>query len=1033
MTDPENAPGAAALPLEALHALVDSSHDLIALTDAGGRIVWCNERMRAVLGAASAVDASLLDLTLEGAAGSAGRLAMAEMMSKPEGPIKKIDLRGPAETTVNVEIRNVRAGQRLVWAMRDVGRLDRLQAEARRQGELLETAQEFGRLGVWERDIPSGEGRWDRHVFGFWGLDPEAGTPTYEQAIASIHPEDRARMNYTDSTRRAGRYTQRYRVIHPDGRTRLIQSQWEVKNGPHGVPDRALGVMMDDTPAVDAARALVNANSQLEMAVALGNIAIWRHDLQTQKIHYNGSAYTWIGRSEDTDGVPIDEVRAIIHPDDVAVVTASAMEALRTGEPNDFEARYRRTDGSWRYILTRRAVERGPGGEPVAFIGVALDVSERDAHLREAQELARRLDAASRASGIGLWTTTVDPPATDWNAQMFALFDAFEPPHAPSLGEWLRRGVHDDDRDRVARAARGFLKEGNGPFEIEFRTVTRAGGVRWIVLRSDRDPASGEQRRLLGVAMDVTEHHLALEALRTASERSALIARQAGIGLWESDVSGGMARWDEQMFLLRGMVPRDEPPGREERLAYVHPDDVPLLLDSFDTTPAALLPASYEFRVRLADGSYRWLASRSAIITDTSGRPTRRVGVNWDITESKNAQQARQQAALAEREIQAKSQFLSRMSHELRTPLNAVLGFTQLLELEARRAGRPAELEKLAHIRTAGDHLLALIDDVLELSGLEAGALRLALQPVELERVVAEAIPLVQALARERGVTIVVEAGGGTAQADPTRLRQVLINLLSNAIKYNRRGGQVVVQTRREGATAVLSVRDTGRGLAPAQIAGLFEPFKRFGREHDGIEGAGIGLAIVKAIVDGMQGRIAVSSTPGAGATFEVSLPAASGRPAELAKPAEERTPAAAAATRRGRILYIEDNHVNVLLVDELVRTVAGLSFASEPTGAAGVAHACRQPPDLVLVDLQLPDFDGYEVLRRLRAQPQTRAIPCIALSANAMPEDIERGRAAGFSDYWTKPIDFSAFIAALHRIFPAEAPGPAEGPGAAG
>jgi len=434
---------------------------------------------------------------------------------------------------------------------------------------------------------------------------------------------------------------------------------------------------------------------------------------------------------------------------------------------------------------------------------------------------------------------------------------------------------------------------------------------------------------------------------------------------------------------------------------------------------------AYEFRIRWPDGTWRWLASRSAAVLNDAGQPVRRVGVNWDITESKNAELTRQQAALAEREIQAKSQFLSRMSHELRTPLNAVLGFTQLLQIEARQSAQSAQLAKLEHIRAAGDHLLSLINDVLDLSGMEAGETRLSMQPVDLAQLVRQSLPLLQSLASQHGVELETGRAEGIALADPTRLRQVLINLLSNAIKYNRPGGTVRVESHGADGEATLSVRDTGRGLTREQVASLFEPFNRFGVESEGIEGTGIGLTIVKALVDGMGGRIEVESSPGRGTVFSVTLQAATTAEPADGDPGEAGTVpdllvALTPVARSGTILYIEDNQVNVLLVEELVRTVGGVTVVSEASGAAGVERAVSLRPDLVLVDLQLPDFDGYEVLRRLRADARTRAIPCIALSANAMREDIERGLASGFTDYWTKPLDFGVFIAALHRLFPA-------------
>ena len=1024
MGDADHAFEAGEPPIGLLRALIAQVSDLVVVSDAIGIIAWTNVGFVEATGfVAGSLASSLLAFTPSGPSGTRARLALGEMLASPPREAAGVELRGKGGSAVRVDARVQSVGGQLLWTMRDVTREHALSQQASRQSELLQTTQEFGRLGIWERAIPSGEGRWDAHIFNFWGLDPNGGTPTYEAAVERIHPEDRARMNYVDSTRRAGRYAQRYRVVHPDGSMRWIHSQWEVRNGVHGVPDRALGVMMDDTESYKAARALLGANTQLQMAVELGKISIWRHDLRTDRMFCSEQGFELLGMPARPEGHLVDEVRSYIHPDDLPAVLSSAHAALKIGEPVDVETRYRRADGSWRYVLTRRVVERDDGGRPIAFLGVALDMTERLENMRHAKELARRLDAASRAAGVGIWTMTLEPPHSDWNEQMFVLFDHFTPPDVPTFGRWLAESLHPDDLGHIGKTARDYLVHGEGAFEIEFRTLRRDGSTRWVVMRAHVDCNARAPRRVLGVAMDVTERHETLDALREASRRAAFITHQAGIGTWESNVAGDGERWDARMFELRGLPAGDWPPNREQLMAMVHPDDVARVIDWRQRREAGA-PTSYEFRVRLADGSYRWLASRSTVVVDDAGRPIRRVGANWDITESKNADLARQQAVLAAREIDAKSQFLSRMSHELRTPLNAVLGFTQILQIEARRSGSSDQLAKLEHIRSAGDHLLSLINDVLDLSSLESGELRLSMRPVDVAALVAEALPLVRGLAEQHGVELEVRDGGGIARADPTRLRQVLINLLSNAIKYNRRGGRVVIATGSDGDRARLVVQDTGRGLAREQLASLFEPFNRFGVEHEGIEGTGIGLTIVKALVDGMGGSIEVSSKPGTGTTFEVRLPAASALPDDGR---EETAPLAGPAIkgsepkRAGTILYIEDNPVNVLLVEELVKTIGGLTIASEPTGSAGVARARELQPDLVLVDLQLPDFDGYEVLRRLRADPATKAIRCVALSANAMPEDIERGLAAGFADYWTKPIDFALFIAALKVLFPGD------------
>ncbi|MDE2277648.1 MAG: response regulator, partial [Burkholderiales bacterium] len=253
-------------------------------------------------------------------------------------------------------------------------------------------------------------------------------------------------------------------------------------------------------------------------------------------------------------------------------------------------------------------------------------------------------------------------------------------------------------------------------------------------------------------------------------------------------------------------------------------------------------------------------------------------------------------------------------------------------------------------------------------------------------------------------------------------LRQVLLNLLTNAIKYNQADGEVLVEAFEQGPLVCLRVADTGPGLSPAQLSQLFEPFNRLGRaEAEAVEGTGIGLTIVKALVEHMGGTVQVHSRQGQGSAFEVRLAAAPpgavddpGPPTTAAGLLEAAPVAAGAAVRR--LLYIEDNPVNAMIIAELLGRRPDLELQIAVDGASGVQQALARPPDLILLDMQLPDFDGFEVLRRLRAQPATAGIPCVALSANAMPDDIQRALQAGIADYWTKPLDFKAFVQALDQ-----------------
>ncbi len=1005
----------AAPPLWA--AALDAASDLIAVLNAHGRIVWVNAGFLRSSGHA------LTEVLGQEAAQLLGGGNWPPLQSLARQRATELPWRhasGEARSAITfvkpLSEPEQMGEARLLLSLQDTTETQRLRVDASRKAELLDMTQEFGRLAVWERGIPDGEGHWDRHMFRFFDMSPDEGTPPFEMAAQRFHPDDGVAEAYLASTRQAGSYEHHYRIVSRDSSVRRVHSHWEVKNSVEGVPARAVGLLVDDSAAFQLADAFNKANAQLKIAVELGNVAIWRHDLTLNRIFYNDHAYRILGIAPRPEGLSLDEVRALIHPDDIPQLQATAEMSLHTTEPVDMETRYRRADGSWAYVLTRRVVHRDDNGTPIEFIGVGLDVTSQVEKLRHASELATRLDIAVSAAGVGVWSRDPKDARTSWNEQMFRITGRPMYLGGPTRDEWIYQIVHPDDRSAILKARAAVLAD-TMSIEHECRIVRPSGEVRWLVNRARREMLDGVMM-VFGVTLDVTERVLAEAALRKVNERVALAARNVGMGTWEWDVATGEAQWDEAMFRLRGIEPQAEALNAVQRLATTHPDDVEAVKRELREAAHNTSPTAYEFRVVWPDGTVRWLASRSTPAPDASDRTSRRIGVNWDVTDAKNAELSRREREVALRESQAKSEFLSRMSHELRTPLNAVLGFAQLLLID-KDALQPQQRSKLAHIQSAGEHLLALIEDVLDLSSLESNQLKLDLQRVPLAEVLREALPLVESLAQAQGVTIQVDAVDGVLLGDRIRLRQMMINLLSNAIKYNQPQGRVTVSSEVSEREVTFHVQDTGRGMNEDQLAHLFEPFNRLGMEREGIAGTGIGLAVVKALATRMGGQVSVSSQPGLGSTFAVRLPRAPKPPVGTAAPATALARPVPPA-RKGSLLYIEDNPVNVLLIEELIRMRPGLTLESAGTGLAGVALAATLRPDLVLIDIQLPDIDGFEVLRQLKQQPETAHIACIALSANAMPADIARATAAGFSDYWTKPIDFGHFLGALDKRFPA-------------
>ena len=388
-----------------------------------------------------------------------------------------------------------------------------------------------------------------------------------------------------------------------------------------------------------------------------------------------------------------------------------------------------------------------------------------------------------------------------------------------------------------------------------------------------------------------------------------------------------------------------------------------------------------------------------------------------EVLQDKNAE-LESAKVIAEKANLAKSEFLSRMSHELRSPLNAILGFAQLLASDAppATAHQKGSIDQILH---AGWYLLQLINEILDLAGIESGKLSLSVEPVSLGEVLAECHDMIEQQARKRGLTLTFPRidQAHFVLADRIRLKQVLVNLLSNAVKYNQTGGAVEVSRDiSEAGRTRVRVRDTGPGLPPEKLSQLFQPFNRLGQENSVEEGTGIGLVVSKLLVELMGGQIGVESTVGAGSVFWFELrpaspPQLAAGKAELADLDQARVEVGAP---RRTLLYIEDNSANLKLVEQLIDRRQDMRLMSAWDGKLGIEMARESQPDVILMDINLPGISGIQALKILRADPLTAHIPVLAISANAMLGDVKKGMEAGFFRYLTKPIKLPEFIEAM-------------------
>ncbi len=491
-----------------------------------------------------------------------------------------------------------------------------------------------------------------------------------------------------------------------------------------------------------------------------------------------------------------------------------------------------------------------------------------------------------------------------------------------------------------------------------------------------------------------------------------------------TDISGIITDVNQQMEMLTGYT-RDELIGSSVRNYFTDPErveaGVKLVLSQQKIN-------NYELIVRARDGKETTVSCNAGTLYDQDGRLLGLFAAARDVTEAKHMWQLLQDKnaelesakLVAEKANLAKSEFLSSMSHELRSPLNAILGFTQLLETDSPPP-TPIQQESIAQILEAGWHLLKLINEILDLAKIESGQVPLSLTQLSLTDVILECVDMMEPQAHQQGIKMTLSRMDTPyfVYADKTRVKQVLINLLSNAIKYNSKQGTVELKctARPEGRVRV-SVRDTGAGLDAAQVAQLFEPFNRLGQEAGDKEGTGIGLVVAKQLVELMGGVIGVDSTIGEGSVFWFELTAMAETQLAPQGAKAEALPLVVGDERGHQytLLYIEDNPANRKLFRQIIARYPNIRLLTATNGISGFEIARESRPDVILLDINLPGINGYEILNILRSEPSTAHITVVALSANAMPSDIEKGLKAGFFSYITKPIQINEFMSKLDR-----------------
>jgi PAS domain S-box-containing protein len=755
----------------------------------------------------------------------------------------------------------------------------------------------------------------------------------------------------------------------------------------------------------------------LDRAIELAGVSVWRIDLRARRVDFDGVGFRVAAMSEGTAGIPLEAMRSTIHPDDHDAVLRAADEAVASGRAVDVVARYRNPDGGWRALLTRRVAEFDGSGRALALTGVSLDLDVLARDRARADRTGDRTALVAEALGVGFWSMDAEAGRVEWDQQMYRLYDR-DPALGPLAGaDWMAEQVHEDDRPWLQARVDRANADWEPRLEAVFRTRPGPRGVRWIQLWTARTEREG-RRWMFGMHQDVTERQQAQLALQRERERTRLATVTAGVGIWERGPDGRFTFWNEAMYRLRGLEPDDPRPLAQLVQDSTHPEDAARLEAMLREHMRHGAPYEAEFRSRHADGRWRWFVTRSTLVRDAAGRVIAATGINIDITERKEAEALQREKDRLEQASRDKSAFMARMSHELRTPLNAVLGFSRLLEDDRDEPPSARQRERLRRIGAAGTRLLALVDDMLELAAVEADDAVPARVPVALDSLLDEALAEIEPLRREQRASLTRENGLPTVLTDAPRLRRGLVLLIEVLMLRGGPGARVHIGSSApgDGTTTCLNLRDGGVPAPAEPAASLFGPLlgadataADAGAPAD--EATALRLSLARALLNALGAEVRVRDHDDGSTELCVRLPLAPDQPAEPAL----ATPAAAPAPLQ--VLCVEDNPVNLMLVRELLALRPQVQLLTAEDAAGGLESARAHPPDVALLDLQLPDLHGTELMKRLRAEPALAGCHYIALSADAMPDHVSAALAAGFDAYWTKPIEFDRFLAGIDAL----------------
>ncbi len=856
--------------------------------------------------------------------------------------------------------------------------------------------------------------------------------------MEGLHPED--------SEQRLAEWTQYYanshpesQIIHgsegrhlrPDGTTTWCYIQVAKEFDDDGNVVGYIGTLTDITNRKNTELALQESQAQFRRMTESVPGMIFRYvlhpDGRDELIYVSPQVQQIYELTPEAVRQDISCLWAKVHTDDVSMMQRAIESSADSLQPFSVETRLLLSGNRVKWIQVSSQPERQDNGD-VIWDGVVIDISDRKQSEQELQELSKRLELAIESAEIGIWEFDFSNNRLFWDERMLAIHGVSPEAFHGTYEDWSSR-VHPDD---LLKAQPDISKE-QAIYSAEFRIIRIDGAVRWIMSYSyqQRD-LQGQLLRVVGVNLDISDRKNIELALKDLSDRLEFALKGANIGIWEWQINEGRLLWDERMFNLYGISPKEFSGKYEDWLQRVHPDDRDGVQQAKQQAYQGDKECRVEFRIIRPDGTIRFIDSYAFIERNAQGEILRTIGLNIDITDRKQAQLQLQR--INEELIKAtrlKDEFLANMSHELRTPLNAILGMTEILQEEIFGDLNDQQLQSLQTIEESSNHLLELINDILDVAKIEAGQIRLSCQPCNVEALCQSSLVFIKQQAFSKNIQLESEIPANLPPftIDDRRIRQVLINLLNNAVKFTPDGGKISLKVNYipfldntetvnfEGIpcdTLEISVVDTGIGIAPNQIERLFQPFVQVESAlNRNYNGSGLGLALVKRLVELHGGKVRLTSELGVGSCFTIALPIMPFCESSIVPepPLPSTTEAIAPAIAKAPlILLAEDNEANITMFVEYL-SLKGYRLVVTHDGRMAINLAQQTHPDVILMDIQMPEMDGLEAIQRIRQIPELADTPIIALTALAMSGDRDRCIVMGANDYLSKPVSLKQLV----------------------